>query len=358
MIVTFDLAKMIKPTDINFLNQEELLYEIKVRGIDGTPTVNEMRNSLRSLLKLEREGHSLTIASHPYTFEEDLKSIEAKYKEIEETKKLSMSSSKDKKVAAKLRHALGRCDRSNAVELNERKVKSEWKIKLLLLMDSMDKTEKEPDEALEISGLQVLDIDSENSEDEPAANSTSVERAPLGSSINQAYTSYKMEHQIFKSDMSLNAFLQQVEDLRVARNITKEQLFASAIDLFRGQALLWFRTKRSEAKNWDNLVKLLRDEYLPSDYNDKLFEEIRRRTQEPKESISAYIVVMENLFSRLTIEIKEKVKLKVILKNLAPFYHLQLGLTQIDSISQLLKLGKQLEEKRTAVDNRLENQTI
>lgn len=351
---------MIKSSEINFLNQDELLYEVRVRGLEGTPTVTEMRTALRSLIRLSREGHNITTGDYPFTFVDDLKAIENKFQEIEGLMAEPKEKVKPNKITAKLSHTLGRCDRMNPTT-EEKRAKAQWMLKLLTLIDSWDGDELERLEQKEIeentSKLQELDIGSEDGANEevrrtPVANSTSIPKLQAGDNMKPIpVVKWNIKFSGLSSEMSLNSFLQQVDDLRIARNVTKEQLFISAIDLFRGQALLWYRTKRKEAKDWDDLVRLLKEDYLPSDYDDKLLEEIRRRTQGPNETISAYIVVMENLFARLTQQMDEKTKLKIMLRNLDPFYQLHLGLTEVNSVNHLQRLGKQLEEKRIAVDN-------
>ncbi|KAJ8934735.1 hypothetical protein NQ318_001556 [Aromia moschata] len=134
-----------------------------------------------------------------------------------------------------------------------------------------------------------------------------------------------------KKGMSLTAFLQRVEELRVARHVTKEELYSTAVDLFRGKALIWYRAMRREVDNWDALVKLLREEFQPTDYNEKLFEEIKRRTQGSDESIGIYLSVMSAMFNRLTCPT-------------------QLGLTDVTSIAELRTLGRRLEARREAVE--------
>ena len=41
---------------------------------------------------------------------------------------------------------------------------------------------------------------------------------------------------------SVGAFLERVEEIRRARRVTHEELFKSAVDLFAGQALVWYRS--------------------------------------------------------------------------------------------------------------------
>ena len=80
-------------------------------------------------------------------------------------------------------------------------------------------------------------------------------------------------------------------------------------------------------------------------------EEIKRRTQGSNENIGFYLAVMQSLFSRLSFPLSETVKLRILLRNILPFYQTQLGLVEITSITQLLKLGRQLEAKKEAVES-------
>jgi hypothetical protein len=98
------------------------------------------------------------------------------------------------------------------------------------------------------------------------------------------------------------------------------------------------------------LVALLRNQFQPADYNDRLFEEIRRRTQGPDESIAMFAAVMDNMFDRVTVRVPEATRLKIILKNLAPYYQNQLGLSPITSRDQLLEASRLLEARKASVE--------
>jgi hypothetical protein len=151
--------------------------------------------------------------------------------------------------------------------------------------------------------------------------------------------------------LSLSSFLIRVEELRIARHATEEDLYNSAIDLFEGRALTWYRSIRRQASDWKSLVGLLRKQFQPPDYNDKLFDEIRRRTQGADESIAMFVAVMDNLFDRATVRVPEATRLKLIVNNLAPFYQNQLGLAPIISREQLLDASRILEARRASVDS-------
>src|SRR5699024_5491895 len=112
------------------------------------------------------------------------------------------------------------------------------------------------------------------------------------------------------------------------------------------KALTWFRAIRTWVSDWDSLVAALREEFQPPDYDRKLFEEIKSRTQGPNESIGMYLAVMGSLFSRLNVSIPEDTKLKIILENIDPFYQPHLAFVEISTVSQLLTYCRMLDAKR------------
>lgn len=153
------------------------------------------------------------------------------------------------------------------------------------------------------------------------------------------------------STVSLNAFLENVNELSNSRNVSKDQLFHSAFELLTGRALIFFRSIKNKVRDWDSLVTELRAQFQPADYNDRLWQEIRDRTQGNRENMGMYIAIMENLFCRLTVPINESTKVKVLMKNINPFYQNQLGLTHVSSVDHLLQLGRQLEARKEAIES-------
>jgi hypothetical protein len=43
------------------------------------------------------------------------------------------------------------------------------------------------------------------------------------------------------SEMSINSFLERVEEYRVARGVSTQELLVSAVDLLEGPTLIWYR---------------------------------------------------------------------------------------------------------------------
>lgn len=147
------------------------------------------------------------------------------------------------------------------------------------------------------------------------------------------------------SQCQLTHFL---SELRVARNVNREDLFNSGVDLFTDRALLWYRDAKKYVTDWD-LVVTLKQEFQPINFDKKLIEEIKKRTQGPYESIGIYLAIISEMFGRLTCPIAEAT-LKILLRNISPFYQNQLGLVEVTSISHLRTLCRRLEERREEVE--------
>lgn len=71
-------------------------------------------------------------------------------------------------------------------------------------------------------------------------------------------------------DFSLKSFLDRVNELCVARRVDKDAVFAPALDLFSGSALLWFRSIKNQVNSWDGLVNKLKADFLPPGYKERL----------------------------------------------------------------------------------------
>ncbi|KAI8422719.1 hypothetical protein MSG28_006484 [Choristoneura fumiferana] len=80
-------------------------------------------------------------------------------------------------------------------------------------------------------------------------------------------------------NMSVNAFMERVLELKDARNATDRDLWRYAIDFFEGEALIWYRANREYVDNWADLVTLLKRTFQRPFYQEELLLEINSRTQ-------------------------------------------------------------------------------
>ncbi|KAG5862086.1 hypothetical protein JTB14_008119 [Gonioctena quinquepunctata] len=106
----------------NRLIQDELTYELRIRGI-ATGTVNEIRHALSMVLRLEKSGDSVSYPKYPFTLEEHVKAIKDKLAEVEPLAfDDSLTSNAFFELQSKLSHVLNRIDHIEGEEAADRPV--------------------------------------------------------------------------------------------------------------------------------------------------------------------------------------------------------------------------------------------
>ncbi|KAJ8979348.1 hypothetical protein NQ317_016077 [Molorchus minor] len=141
---------------------------------------------------------------------------------------------------------------------------------------------------------------------------------------------------------SVNNFLDRVEEVRMSRGLSKPQLLRSAAELFTRDALLWYRTNRFSS--WDDLVMQLREAFQPYDYENGIWEELRRRTQGAQERVVIFVASMEQLFNRLSVKPSEETRVRLIRRNLLPYIQAQISLQTFVTVREMTQNCKAIEE--------------
>lgn len=349
--------------DARYLKKYELIHEIKSRNFDllGTEETAELRSIFRQLVNTK-----VSVSAKKIDLDENnLKEIRTTLEEIEGL--VTQYPGKDAKVSfrrveSRLAHVMGRLgvieetDKDVAIlkGLNEAAITLKARLdgKAKALIKAMSSTflgeghKSAGKSGSESEGSSVIMSDSDydmpsmirrpsvkpnTSKEEPVC----VTRVPVCKWDIKFTGSEKPEQ--------LMSFLERVEELRVARNLTKPNLYLSAIDLFAGNAISWFRSIKTRVCGWDELVQLLKREFLPPDFDDMVWEEIRNRKQIKGEKVSIYIAIMENLFSRLSVLPDEQTRLRYIRRNLLPVFIARLSLVDVQSIQALGSLCRKIE---------------
>lgn len=317
------------------LTRDELEYEMRVRGIKNISSLSvaEMRKGLTSRLKKETLGTLISEPIEPLDSIEEILICTQKIVEMEtamaEAQK-PLDSSELKKYGSRVGHLYSRLAR---VITEDPKV----------VIDKENLRTR-----LETIEQQILDKEAISD----TLSSTLTIQSPLTPSVNTPsprQTPVVKWNLIFSGDdneMSVNAFIERVEEYRISRNVSEIELFNSAVELFRGNALIWFRANKNKISNWAELVVLLRAEYEPHDYELELWKEIRSRTQGVDEKVGSFFACLENLFARLPTPATETQKLQVLRRNIAPYYIYGIGLADIHTVDQLLLVCKRLEANR------------
>jgi hypothetical protein len=167
---------------------------------------------------------------------------------------------------------------------------------------------------------------------------------PVASCSNKQFFLSNLNIKFNGDPKSVYDFIERISDIAQARNIPDNDLFKSAIELFTGNARVWFRSIRTTVLNWNDLLERLKIDFLPPFVEDEIWEQIKARKQRKNESVVILVAEMENLFSRLPRVPCESTKIKYIKQNLLPEYITQLALHFPESVQELTALVRRLEE--------------
>lgn len=337
---------------INYLKKDMLIYELNIRGIpaDESKTVDSLRASLRPILQLEKKNKSLSIPPYNLDFDLEKTYVHDTLKKIKNSiKTVAGESAKTKfeRYQTHLVHLLNRIDRAPVEKLSAENVdtRAALLVDILSTLDNLEQVSRQdPNLSVMFEAAQLEDSDSDDStthESRPSVSTPKVQQQSSGKS--QRVEKWGIKFTGDQKSMSVHGFLERVSELCVARNVSEKELFESAIDLFEGKALNWFRSNRSRFQNWRGLSELLCRHFEPPDYRARLFKEILERTQDPLESIVDYLSSMHALFRRYG-SITDDVKLDIISRNLAPFYTTQLPI--VNSLEELEEQCLRLEAKK------------
>ncbi|KAK9700984.1 Reverse transcriptase (RNA-dependent DNA polymerase) [Popillia japonica] len=375
-------TKMEYRMELERLSKDELAYELAILGVTTVTTVEEMRKTLRRMRKLAKHGsfvrpaHPFTVAvdlaamrktlrrmrklakhgsfvrpAHPFTVAVDLAALTGLSTEIKallDTFAGSRASTEYKKLEAKLSHATGRLGRVVASTEEEKEQVS----RLLVAFSEYSMTLRSKAKhfarsstlnASTVTALEGMSGPSSSSEAEDSDTDQGAQgRVDARSRESQMKSvpvmRWNLKYSGDNSVLSFNAFIERVEELMNARGVSRDQVFAQALDLFSGRALIWYRANRRLVSCWDELVVALREEFQAPDYDEQLFDEIKDRTSGS---------VLKDL---TRVSVPEGNRIKIMVRNLSPFYQSQLGLVEIKSVEELLSIGRKLEWRKTCAE--------
>ncbi|KAJ8973783.1 hypothetical protein NQ317_006507 [Molorchus minor] len=337
--------------DPNRLLKDELIYELRVRGLgDGSDlAVAELRTILRNALKLEKTTLAIKSPAYPYTFAQDsaaltenLGGIEKQIDEFSGTE----GDSKFKGILSKIAHCLGRINRASPQNDVEKSTKEEIRRKLLLYCEKLGDKAKSSRRVRDstVFDLSVL----RHVHESPDAHSSAVESDSDSDNDNATIKikpvpvrDWGLKFTGRKGQMSFSTFIERVEEMRKSRGLSRALLFRDA-----GDAYVWYNMVKDWATDWDSLIELMREQFQSEHFDRDLFEEIKRRSQGPNENIGLYIASMKGLFSKLKQPVSDETQLEIILERVDPYYQPFLAFEKIISITQLLSACRKLDLKR------------
>lgn len=348
--------------EVNHLKKEELQFELRFRGVDSPSIpVEGMRSSLRSLLRMESANQSLHYPPYSFVPAEDIPQMEATYNDLEQQiggfSDTKMSTAY-KRCCSRLYHLLNRIDTIPLVSTpggsaDPSNTRSAWLSKTTILMDLLETvaTGSASSGSAAPPAMAPATLGGGISGASSPLGAGGAPSAGIGRSRESKTQPVHKWNLKFSGDlrgMSVVGFLERVTELQIARRVSDDELFASAIDLFEGKALIWYRSNFERCGSWDELAALLKMHFLPPDYKHRLYQEILQRTQGVNESIVEYMSCLKAMFLRHG-SLSEEQQLDLIIRNLAPFYSMQLPV--VNSLNDVEEECLKLEVKKFRADS-------
>lgn len=347
--------------DYEFLPRHLLLneidYELKIRNVNSRKDRSEKIKILSRLLQRENLGTDIIdLENYDSTFEEERDAINSTIVSITSLVVDFEGNPADtlfQRIKSRIAHVTGRVQRIIVPEGDDdiRFYKQETYATCLELdanvHDKLVPTTPPPNPNLNFSGRPST------INNPPTVVTCSKERVNL-SNLNVKFNGNASQ---------VYDFIERITEVAHARSITEDDLFKSAVELFVGDAFVWYRSIKNIVLNWHDLLLRLKTDFLSPCVEDETWDQIKSRKQRRDEPVILFVAQLENLFSRLSRNPCEATKVKIIKQNLLPEYISQLALSIIDSVQDLVNLVKRLEEanylkyKNRGTSNRHPNQT-
>ena len=334
--------------DVNALRKVEIHYELQTRGWSAvevsSKTLDELRKTLRGHYAAERGNRSICEINNEIPFDVDAEQLFDSVTDI--TKVLEDA---DKPLTEALRRRLG----SRMAHVANR-------------FKNLNHDRENSDHQRKIANIRqgILIIEGNLAEDAPMG---SVEPAfdafqnSLVASSSILPRQNAVPYPIFKWNIhydgsceedDLMQFLEQIEELCLARGVSHEMLFTSALDLFEGPARVWYSANRHLVSNWPELVDLLKRRFLPANYDREIRAQLDKVWQQEGENVSLFVARVNRLYSRLTMPVLEAEKVAHVRERLVPFFLEHTALIKFDSLQSLEDKCAELERTRICVQRR------
>ncbi|XP_062705794.1 uncharacterized protein LOC134287619 [Aedes albopictus] len=144
---------------------------------------------------------------------------------------------------------------------------------------------------------------------------------------------------------NLMKFIKEIEFYAKSENVSRRELFRSAIYFFKDQAKSWFMSgvENEDFGDWDELITELKREFLSPDHDHVNEIKAISRKQGPKERFSDYLSELQKIFNSLTKPISEGKKFEIVMRNLRSDYKGHAVASNINNLADLKRFGRQLD---------------
>lgn len=302
---------------IKYLTDKELTFEILSRNLSPKLTVTSKRIQLEIALQ-EKKTQKL----NPFDWDTNIQQLNESMNSIENNLKETFDSELIQKLETQIVHV------KNRIAIIDSKNNEEHRCLLksfLLQLNNFEKT------LLEKESQTLNDSYVQNPSTSPRVKSIDVFKWKF-----EPYRGHSDERDIL-------TFLEQIEDLRVARGANYQNLFESSTDLFSKEAIHFCRIAKSKTYNWEGFVKLLKAEFLPLNYQVESEQKFQNSNQ-GNADIFTYLTEVETLAKKLERPVSEQELIQVILRGIQPYFASILIASEYSTLEELKHKCKRIHE--------------
>uniref|UniRef100_A0A1A9UDP5 Retrotrans_gag domain-containing protein n=1 Tax=Glossina austeni TaxID=7395 RepID=A0A1A9UDP5_GLOAU len=137
-------------------------------------------------------------------------------------------------------------------------------------------------------------------------------------------------------------FVEQIEELCGTDEIPLTLMPKIMIELFTGQALMWYRNNRRPWADWQEFKKDFMKFFLHSRYFERLDDQIRQTYQQQGETFKAYALRMQNLMRHTEYTLQQKIN--HIYRNSRREYQLFIGQTECVNLIDMISMAEHYED--------------
>jgi Retrotransposon gag protein len=152
-------------------------------------------------------------------------------------------------------------------------------------------------------------------------------------------------------------FLSEVTFLAGQEKISESELHRKIYHLLEGEALRWYRAFYKNFGSWSQLVQAFKHHFLHSNHDFHELEKIRKCVQKPKENFRSFFTRMELHFQRLIRPLEERDKIMYLRQGMLSNYRAMMAAYTFQSASELLVVGKRVEENTNMLESHTSNRS-
>ncbi|XP_047990773.1 uncharacterized protein LOC125229878 [Leguminivora glycinivorella] len=303
------------------LQKAELAYEVEIRGESPADNVMDLRKQITKLVRLYPSDDILLSPFDPAV---DAAAVEESLSKIAKNIKC-LNENFDKNLLARTKNTMNHIfHRLNRIDCSSQP-------------DSLTACN-------ECFKLFQTCKSALNNFDTIAAGSTSEDTPSLITVNCERGLSSELSKLKFNGKTCVRSFIRSASDFIKARSLSSSKVLSFATEIFTDDALHWFRSIRDQVDSWEDVCVRLKEAFSTPNYDYRFKDEIKARTQGPRENITIYLSIMSGMFSQLDKPLPEEEKLQILLHNIRPCYaNVLTSCSEIKDVQQLQSVCKNYE---------------